>query len=302
MTRSKTTVGESALGRVAARAFRFLVALARNPRVMAQLRARGFTAQVQAEGWALVDRVAGRGTEVPVEAYPPDESVERAIERIDAWVTTNVPVMKAALQRHYPAQFTFLFADGLGVAHGPDAVRVAATLVARFGTLASSPERAATRDDDRAALALLATRGVTDDDRARLAARVTSVQRAAVAQADEVDGDVARSLPPPADDPRAALHAWFSEWSEIARAVVPRRADQIRLGLASPRRTRAGARSEDDADEEDVAADDEEKDDAEAAAPPEPPAPAKRAPAKAPAKSPARPRAGGAPSSAPSPA
>ena len=174
--------------------------------------------------------------------------------------------------------------------------------MSRFGTLASSPERAATRDDDRAALALLATRGVTDDDRARLAARVTSVQRAAVAPPAEVDGDVARSLPPPADDPRAALHAWVSEWSEIARAVVPRRADQIRLGLASPRRARAGARSEDDADEEDVAADDEENDDAAAAAPPEPPAPAKRAPAKSPAKSPARPAARATPSSAPSPA
>lgn len=291
---NEVVVGEAALGRVAARSFRFLVALARYPRLMALMRTRGFTAEVQAEGWALVDRVAGRGTVAPVVIQAVDESVQRAIERIDAWVTTNVPVARATLMRRFPTQHNFLFADGLGVAHGPDAVRVATTLGARLDALASSPERDDTRDEDAAALSLLAARGITADDRARLAARVATVQRAALAPAPEAaPAEAVRSLPPPAEDPRAALYVWFSEWSEIARAVTPRRADQIKLGLASPRRARAAGSEEGDEEEEDDATEEDADEPAPVAA-----APKKDAVKRTPAKRAAR----GTPSSAPSPA
>jgi len=139
-----------------------------------------------------------------------------------------------------------------------------------------------------AALDLLTTRGITADDRARLAARVRSIQR--VSAASSASEPVTPSLAPVADDPREALYVWFSEWSEIARAVTPRRADQIKLGLASPRRARAAATEETDEEGDD---EDEATDEADAPAAVAAPA-AKRAPAK--------PVSRGTPSSAPSPA
>ncbi|MFO0605862.1 MAG: hypothetical protein U0324_21945 [Polyangiales bacterium] len=280
-------VGDSALNRVVARAFKLLLALARAPRLLGAMRKRGFTADEQARGWALIDAIAGRGAvEAPQEEL--DETVETAIERVDQWVTVNVPVMKAALRHRHTAQHDFLFGGGVGVAHGPDAVRVASTLSVRLDAMEKSPERAASRADDHAALDTLTARGVTADERRRVAARIQLIQRAG-SPTDGATGAAGQSIPPSADDPRLALYVWFSEWSEIARAVVTRRADLIKLGLASPRRERASSDDENDDEGDDDAPDEAAAKDAAA--------PAKDAVVKA---APARPK--GTPSSAPSPA
>lgn len=287
MKTDDVSVSESALSRVAARAFRMLLALARAPRLLGAMRKRGFTAEEQARGWSLIDAIAGRG-EVDVPDEELDESVETAIERVDQWVTVNVPVMKAALRHRHAAQHDFLFGGNLGVAHGPDAVRVAATIAVRLDAMEKSPERRLTHVDDLAALDTLTARGVTADERRRVAARIHLIQRAG-ASADAKEGAAGASIPPAADDPRLALYEWFSEWSEIARAVVTRRADLIKLGLASPRRERASADDGEGDDEEN----DDEHDDATAKGADAP----KDAPVKA---APARPK--GTPSSAPAPA
>jgi len=306
-------VSESVLSRTAARAFRLLVSLARTPRLLFAMRKRGFTLEEQARGWAYIDAVAGRG-EVTAPEAELDESVETAIERVDHWVTVNLPVMKAALRYRHGAQYEFLFNGGVGVAHGADAVRVAATLMVRLDAMEKSPERESTRADDRAALQTLVARGVTADDRQQVAARILLIQRAG-AEAEETEAAVKRSLPPAANDPRVALYMWFSEWSEIARAVIARRADLIKLGLASPRRGRAAdeeVAEEDEAEDEGESIEARESDaDTDAEAEPvkaEPvkvaavkPAPARVAAPKVPAARATAAKPRGTPSSAPSP-
>jgi hypothetical protein len=296
-------VSESVLGRMVTRSFRFLVGLARSPRLMATMRSRGFTPEVQAQGWALIDTISGRGATPAAAPGESDESVERAIEGIDVWVTTNVPILKATLRHRFPEQYAFLFTDDVTVAHGNDAVRTAATLVARFEAMTSAPEREATRADDAAALALIATRGITVADRTRLATRVRLVQH--VGAATKASGDGVPSVAPPAkDDPRVDLYVWFTEWSEIGRVVIARRADLIKLGLASPRRARAADGEEGDeegSDDEDVIdAKDDTQDDAKVAE--EPSVAAAPAKATAPKRAAAKPSPRGTPSSAPSPA
>jgi hypothetical protein len=295
-------VSETVLARMVTRSFRFLVGLARSPRLLAVMRSRGFTPAAQAQGWALIDTIAGRGAAPAPVKGDSDESIERAIEGIDVWVTTNVPILKATLRHRYPEQYAFLFTDGVTVGHGNDAVRTAATLVARFDAMTSSPEREATRVDDAAALALVADRGITAADRARLATRVRLVQHVgAAAKADAVPS----VAPPAADDPRVDLYVWFTEWSEIGRAVISRRADLIKLGLASPRRARAADEQEGGDDEGDEESDDavDAKDDAkEDDAAEETPAAAAPAKPDGPKRAPAKPVTRGTPSSAPSPA
>jgi hypothetical protein len=76
----------------------------------------------------------------------------------------------------------------------------------------------------------LVRRGITPEERQRPAALVEAVQGGGV------------TIEARIDDSRAAqeqglmkLYAWYSDWAETARAVVRRRDQLIRLGLAKRR-------------------------------------------------------------------
>jgi hypothetical protein len=112
-----------------------------------------------------------------------------------------------------------------------------ATLLDRLDALEKSPERKATRKADQAALDTLTKRGISTAERARLRALVTTATTAAKSEEDASDA---------ADDgvPNEALlklHAWYGEWSEVARAVIKRRDHLIRLGLAKRKKTAKGS-------------------------------------------------------------
>ncbi len=191
------------------------------------LATRGYTSAEHDLGWKLLLRCS---TQPQAGTATADEAVRDAIAELDA---TDEPLFRAtaaALDRLHPEQGAFVFAD-LAPATGAAAVVSMATFLDRLDALEASPERKATRAADRAALATLATRGLTADERARLRALVDVAMNVDAAEDDDgAATDVART------EDLGALRKWHLDWAATARAVIKRRDELVRLGLAQRRR------------------------------------------------------------------
>lgn len=232
----KEAVGQRTLEETPARVFEFLRGLHRNAAIRKTLAEKGFDDPALQEGWVLVLKVAGYKAPAEVEVIEDDEAnvAQRDLER---WLSEALRVLRATLSRHFPDQGDFVL-DGLTAADGFEAVATVATLLDRLDALESSPDRAATRDDDKRALELLAKRVLPSSERQRLRALVDKVIRAKNLPA----------APPPSVstskkeaqhlEDLKALRAWYEEWSEIARAVISRRDWLILLGLARRKRSK----------------------------------------------------------------
>jgi hypothetical protein len=217
----------------------FLRAVATNKEIRAAMHQCGYTEEEQARGWQLL--LAATGYVPTGYGTTDDDNARAAIAELDAWDESGFRRVHAALGRLHPDQDAFVFA-GLDPAQGASAVVSVATLLDRLDALESSPDRAATRDADRAAIATLARRGIDAAVRAHLHAVVKTAQTA--------------KLPVPADTPPVVadrqnalcdLRAWHKDWAETAHAVIRRRDQLILMGLAK-RRT-----AKDDAQEGDAA-------------------------------------------------
>ncbi len=222
------------LEEIPTRSLKFLSALSKSSIIHAALAARGYTEPDHQEGWELLLQVTGFRR--PAVAAAESTAARDAAVEIDAWDEPNFRLIRAALDRRHPEQSLFVF-EGLTASTGAGAVLGVATLLDRLDALEKSPERKATRKADQAALDTLAKRGIPTAERARLRALVTTAMTAAKAEEDASDA---------ADDgaPNEALlklHAWYGEWSEVARAVIKRRDHLIRLGLAKRKKTAKGA-------------------------------------------------------------
>ncbi|WP_437929799.1 hypothetical protein WMF37_11275 [Sorangium sp. So ce291] len=224
------------LAEVPGRALRFLSAAGKNRQIRALLRERGYTDEEHKEGWDLLHRASGFGTGEPDEVE--DAEVGKAIAELDAWDEPHFRLIRAALQRRHPAQEKFVF-DNLTAQVGPAAVVSVKTLLDRLDALEKSPARKASRKDDHAALETLAKRGITREERTRLRQLVDAASGAGVAAEEddeEAIGDAAtvRAVVDSREHVEAlrALHAWYREWAETARAIVKRRDFLVRLGLA----------------------------------------------------------------------
>ncbi|MEO5726050.1 MAG: hypothetical protein ABI134_20685 [Byssovorax sp.] len=222
------------LEEIPTRSLKLLSALSRSSIIHAALAARGYTEPDHQEGWELLLQVTGFRR--PAVAAAESTAARDATVEIDAWDEPNFRLIRAALDRRHPEQSLFVF-EGLTASTGAGAVVGVATLLDRLDALEKSPERKATRKADQAALDTLAKRGIPTAERARLRALVTTAMTAAKAEEDASDA---------ADDgaPNEALlklHAWYGEWSEVARAVIKRRDHLIRLGLAKRKKTAKGA-------------------------------------------------------------
>src|SRR5262249_54378240 len=156
-----------------------------------------------------------------------DQRVTAAITELDRWDEPNFTCIQAVLTRHYPEIASYLF-DNLTATQGPGAVVGVRTLLERINTLATGEGRPkAARKTDLAALALLAERGYTKDELARIRGLVTVAQTVVVEA-------------PVTDDERTELlrqgYAWISDWSAMAKTVITRRDQLVRLGLAKRRK------------------------------------------------------------------
>ncbi|XXT22338.1 hypothetical protein WME94_12330 [Sorangium sp. So ce429] len=197
-----------------------------------RVRERGYTDEDHREGWDLLHRASGFGTGEPDEVE--DAEVGKAIAELDAWDEPHFRLIRAALQRRHPAQEKFVF-DNLTAQVGPAAVVSVKTLLDRLDALEKSPAR----KDDHAALETLAKRGITREERSRLRQLVDIASGAGTAAEEDDEepiGDAAtvRAVVDSREHVEAlrALHAWYREWAETARAIVKRRDFLVRLGLA----------------------------------------------------------------------
>jgi len=166
-----------------------------------------------------------------------DPKVRAALVEIDGWDENNFRVAKAALARKHQPQCDFVF-NGLQASSGVESLAGVALFLERVDALENSPERKATRREDKAALETLAARGITPEERTRVKGLIKLASSAPA-----VDPEPGLSLAAAEEERIQALRelrAWYDEWSEVARAVVKRRDHLIQMGLAKRKREKKG--------------------------------------------------------------
>jgi hypothetical protein len=219
------------------RTIAFLRAVGNDPSIQAPLASVGFTADDFERGWTLLRKVVGRMG--PVVAWRAPDPTPSAREQLMAWIGPSFARARAALRHLHPEQEAFVF-HRLGPTRGTEAVLTVTQFLARLEALETGAKKTKARAAvDRAALSTLEQRGFTKAERRRVHALVDAVTAAPV---DAVE----LPEPPPAEDRRAdlmALHAWLSDWSDTARAVIKRRDQLIRLGIGARRQPKKQSRT-----------------------------------------------------------
>ncbi len=221
---SRLAIARESLEATPARATKLLRGIGSSLVIRSILLQVGLTRADLEEGWSLLRDACG--LDAGYEEEPNSAEAADAIRTIDAWDEQGLMLVRATIAHRFPQQASFLLA-GLSPHDGPEAVVGVATLLDRLDALDHDALREETREDDRATLELLAKRGLTADERARLRRLVTMVQRASGspdASTRTAEGnDLARLT---------RLRAWFDEWSEICRVMLKRPEHLRRLGLA----------------------------------------------------------------------
>jgi hypothetical protein len=235
-----TDPSDDVLGRLPARAFTFISTLSTSRPIFALVAARGLDKDILADGWKKLHAVSGYAVDGAAPSVDVSPETRAALVEVDAWDEPNFAVTRAALAVGYPSACEFLM-NGLEAAQGRGAIQSVGTYLRRLDALESGKGRDKhEHKTDKAAIAKLASRGITSEVRARLEKLVASLEEG------PDDAEPAASPAVPLSGPRraalVALYGWFFEWSETARAVIRRRDYLIRLGLAQrkPKKTAPG--------------------------------------------------------------
>ncbi len=208
------------------RALGFLQA-AFDPKISAALAAVGWTIADADQAYGLLAALRVAPPVAPA-APKPDVALE-AVDACEAWQAGPLIRARARLQLAYPEQAAFIFYDFVP-AKGMEAVLNVTTFLARRELLSTDPARKAMRKLDREALALLDKVGISKDEIKRLAKLVEESHHVAGAAAPvDTSADTTRL------ETLRALYTWLMAWSDIARTVIVRRDQLIRLGLAKRR-------------------------------------------------------------------
>lgn len=217
---------ESTLNLAVERAVKLLTAVAYNKHIYTALHARGYAEATQAHGWELVHAVAGFRRSL---GAPGTSLGKRALEEIDAWDEPNFKFAHAALDFEFPDQSAYIFED-LAAASGPAALLTVKTFLDRRDALKNGVKgREAKKEQDAAAVAKLAARGIDDAECTRLRALLAEAHAPA---GDTKADDTTDRNPEETLKAKIALHGWVSEWREIASQLITRRDYLFQLGLA----------------------------------------------------------------------
>jgi hypothetical protein len=200
-----------------------------DPAIRALFAPLGWSDERVEEAWALLSEL--RAVNHLPSAGAPDPTVE-AIATCEAWQATGLIRARAMLQLSAPEQATYLFQD-FEAGKGTSAVLNVATFLERRQVLASGAERKGSRKADHEALGVLEETGCNKEVVAQLQAAVETVQSVAPQSPLAAEADTRRT------EVLRRIHAWITAWSEMARTVITRRDQMIRLGLAK-RRPRKG--------------------------------------------------------------
>lgn len=225
---TELTVSQETLEGTPARVLPFVRTVGTALPVRAELMKRGYTLEEHRLGWRLMAQACGLTDADPLELV--DVAVRDALAAVDAADEDLFRVVRAALRRHHPHLESFVL-GGIGASTGTEAVLNVSLLLERLVALEKGPERTATRNEDAAALATLASRGITPERRAELAKLVEQAQFV-TAPAPQPNAGADAQAAEARQQALVALRAWYEEWSEIARACIKRRDYLQRLGLA----------------------------------------------------------------------
>jgi hypothetical protein len=197
---------------------------------------KGYTAAVHEQGWDLL---------LPLMGYKPKKSVvvvadeaqlaqQAAVAELDQADGPLFLTTEATLEDRFPDQYQYIFED-LSAATGVAAVGTMTTYVDRVVALrdGEDPTREATREQDQAAVALLAERDIFTPDKEKhfrtLLALATGFVPPAVIEETLTEAEFWETA--------RQFHIWLREWRKMADAVITRKDYQITLGLAK-RKTR----------------------------------------------------------------
>ncbi|AKV02305.1 hypothetical protein AKJ09_08968 [Labilithrix luteola] len=223
------TVSQETLDATPARVITFLRAIGTVPVLRRGLEARGYTTEEHRRGWALLQASSGYDGQVEAGGFATrvDPAVRDAIAAIDAWDEDGFRIVRAALGRLHPEQAKTVLA-GLSPSTGAAAILGVETLLDRLDALAKSKHA-----DDRAAIATLEARGLSEVERKRLRALV-KVAKEGTSRDDSPAEEMVQSA---STHQRmlVELRAWYEDWSEMARVTFKRRDHLLRLGLAQRR-------------------------------------------------------------------
>jgi hypothetical protein len=224
------------------RVLKFLSATGNSLSIRSILASYGYTTNDQEEGWALLQAASGFSAKKESRTEQIDVETRAAVVEVDRWDEKGFALAHASLARRHPAQDAFVF-DNLRASTGPAAVIGVKLFLDRLDALESGADRKATRKDDHAALATLAARGITTEERARLRALVQRAQTVS-ALPETISAPAADTSDDKVEAALGALRDWYDEWSGVAKAVITRRDYLIRLGLAKRKK---GEKSSDSA-------------------------------------------------------
>ncbi len=200
-----------------------------DPSILAQLRRVGWSDDRVDEAWSLLGELKALG--MAPEAGP--NPVHEAIASCEEWQATGLVRARAMLLMSLPQHAAFLFHDAEG-GPGMAAVLTVATFLERRQALETAPDRKATRKVDHEALLIMEESGVTQETVKYLERMV------ATARASSQPTSASRSqLDAKRLDTLRRIYTWISTWGDVARTVIDRRDQLIRLGLAKrrPRKT-----------------------------------------------------------------
>ena len=169
------------------------------------------------------------------------------VTRLDEWENKWFPIVSGTLARHFPAQHARVFLN-LSQTTGPDVVITVSTMVERLDKLPLPASEGGAGAEGKAALAILAKRGLT--------AAVLGEARSMIGEVFSIaPGTVVDEAAEDAKDAAAlkAMWDWYLEWSPIVRQAVTDRRLLRHMGFLKSN----GAPATDEDVDEDL--DDEEK-------------------------------------------
>lgn len=231
------TVTKETLDQTPSRLLAFLSGVGMSDPIKLLLYARGYTEEEHHRGWALLHAASGfvdNAKAPPATGGVMSTSVRDAIDTLDMWDEDGFGLLRSTLTHRFPEQASFVL-TGLGPSKGAAAVVGVKQVLDRLDALESSPDRKATRKADHAALATLAARGIDRAERERLRALITVAEGAA----EDPEGAARMSAQRTREEQHmkalVQARAFYEEWSGVARVVVKRRDQLMRLGLAKRR-------------------------------------------------------------------
>lgn len=213
-------------------ATQLLAALGALPEARTVMLHAGMTDNDIIEGRTLIFDVLAQPKAVATIETAEAVAQRSAVAELDSWDEPNFARYGAALARHNPDAGEYVFGN-IKAGRGFESVHAIAAMLTSIDALesGSDPARADKKREDKKAVELLAKRGLDKNERKRLHGLV----------------DVALGPTPALDSPSEAalneerrakllkLKLWYNEWATVAHAVVKKRSQLIRMGLATRR-------------------------------------------------------------------